>query len=139
MLNFLPYILIIDDDEDDLEILASSLKLLGVHIKIFNAGDKAIAYLNSKTVVLPALIILDHNMPRINGEQVLLILKSNLITKDIPVIIYSTTNSPIFKNAIVDLGALDCFTKPSTYSELTTQVGLFRDLAVSFTPVKLMN
>jgi CheY-like chemotaxis protein len=126
-----PYILLIDDDEDDLEILSSSLELLGLGIKVFNAGDKALTYLNLISWAPPALIILDYNMPRINGEQVLLLLKSNAYTRDIPVIMYSTTMSPIFKQAIQDMGALACFTKPTTYSELKTQVGLFRDLAFS--------
>jgi CheY-like chemotaxis protein len=135
----IPYILLIDDDEDDLEILSSSLKLLGLNIKIFNAGDKALAYLNSKIGALPILIILDYNMPRINGEQVLLLLKSNAYTRNIPVIMYSTTMSAIFEHAIIDLGAMACFTKPSSYSDFKKQAGLFRDLAVLFTPVTIMN
>ena len=130
-------ILIVDDDEDDLEILSSSLELAGLSIKILNAGDKAMNYLNLKIGPLPALIILDYNMPRINGEQVLLLLKSNTYTKDIPVIMYSTSMSPVFKNAIIDMGALACFTKPSTYSEFTTQVALFRDITYSTIPARL--
>jgi CheY-like chemotaxis protein len=134
-----PYILLIDDDEDDLEILSSSLQPLGIKIKIFYNGDKAIHFINSITGALPTLIILDYNMPRINGDQVLLLLKSNERTRNIPVIMYSTTLSPIFQNAIIDLGALACFTKPINYLDFTTQVGLFRDIAFSFTPVKVMN
>jgi DNA-binding response OmpR family regulator len=137
MPNSLPYILLIDDDEDDMELLSSSLELAGLSIKILNAGDKVMNYLNLKIGPLPALIILDYNMPRINGEQVLLLLKSNTYTKDIPVIMYSTTMSPVFKNAIIDMGALACFIKPSTYSEFTTQVALFRDITYSTIPARL--
>lgn len=134
-----PCILLIDDDEDDMELLSSSLEMLGLSIIILNAGDKAIDYLNLKKGSLPALIILDYNMPRINGEQVLLLLKSNTYTKDIPVIMYSTSMSPVFKNAIVDLGALACITKPSAYSEFIAQVALFREIAYSYTPVNIIN
>jgi CheY-like chemotaxis protein len=133
-----PYILLIDDDEDDLELLSSSLELSGLLIKVFNAGDKAITYLDSKTQALPALIILDYNMPRINGEQVLRLLKSNEYTKNIPVIMYSTAISPIFKQAVLNLGAHACYTKPFSYSEFKTQVSLFKSLAFSSPPFKFM-
>jgi len=139
MLNSLPYILLIDDDEDDMELLSSSLELAGLSIKRLNAGDKAMNYLNLKIGPLPALIILDYNMPRINGEQVLILLKSNTYTRNIPVIMLSTTMSPVFKNAIIDLGAMACFTKPSTYSEFITQVALFRDIAYATVAGKVLN
>jgi len=73
-----PYVMLIDDDEDDLELMSSSLELAGIRIKNFNSGIKALFYLSllSSDMDLPSLIIMDYNMPKSNGQQILLLLKS---------------------------------------------------------------
>jgi CheY-like chemotaxis protein len=129
-----PYILLIDDDEDDIEILSSSLELEGFKIKAFNAGDDAIEYLKliTNTEELPSLIILDYNMPRINGEQVLILLKGDNAIKHIPVALYSTGLSKVCMKALLDLGAFSCLIKPNNVSEFTFQVLVFKEIALSF-------
>jgi DNA-binding response OmpR family regulator len=127
-----PYIILIDDDEDDLETLSSSLQLAGVRVKTFDSGKKALSYLNLMIEELPSLIILDYNMPRINGQQVLILLKGHHNTMNIPVVMYSTSISLVFKKVLLQLGALDCFVKPTSHSEFKSQVALFKDLASSF-------
>lgn len=129
-----PYILLIDDDEDDLEMFSSGLEKKGIQVKTFDSSTKALFYLTlmSGNMELPSLIIMDYNMPKKNGHQVLLQLKNNADTKDIPVIIYSTCLSDFLKEQLSSAGALNCFNKPWTFQELTTQVERFRDLAFSF-------
>ena len=135
----LPLILLIDDDADDLELLASSLESLHVRTKRFDAAEKAINYLNycAAEDELPSLVILDYNMPRINGQQLLSAFKSNKILKDIPVVMYSTGMSLILKQALLDMGAYDCFVKPDKFSELTNQVRIFKQIAYSIENVKV--
>lgn len=132
------HILLIDDDEDDLEILSSLLFLKGIRSKCFDSGEKAIYYLQfiSDTSDLPSLIILDYNMPRINGQQILQLIKNNKPIKDIPVVMYSTSMSSILKKALMELGALDCYAKAGTYSDLEAQAELFKNLADSLQEVK---
>ena len=131
-----PYILLIDDDEDDLEMLSSSLEGLGVKTRSFESGEKALFYLQliSDTAKLPVMVILDYNMPGMNGQQILISIKTNNVTKDIPVVMYSTCIPFFTKKAQLDLGALNCYIKPFSYIDFTTQVGIFKDLAYSFMP-----
>lgn len=127
-------VLLIDDDEDDLEILSSLLESIGVKVKIFNSGEKALFYLQLVAVneQRPSLIILDYNMPRINGEQLLVLIKDKKCTSHIPVVMYSTSLSPILRKALIEIGAYDCFVKPSTYSEVVRHAELFKSMAFSF-------
>ncbi len=129
-----PYVLLIDDDEDDREMFSSGLENKGIHVKAFDSSTRALFYLTlmSGNMELPSLIIMDYNMPKKNGHQVLLQLKNNADTKDIPVVIHSTGMSDLLKEQLLSAGALDCFDKPWNFQELTTQVDVFRELAFSF-------
>src|SRR4051794_17542287 len=108
------YVLLIDDDQDDLDMFSSGLEKKGTRVKSFDSPSKALFFLTlmSGSMELPSLIILDYNMPKTNGRQVLSILKSNGDTKDIPVVMYSTCMSSSLKAQLMEAGALDCFNKP---------------------------
>ena len=129
-----PYVLLIDDDEDDLEMLSSGLEKKGIKVKTFDSSAKAFFYLTfmSGNMELPSLIIMDYNMPKKNGHQVLLELKNNGDAKNIPVVIYSTSMPNLLKEQLSNAGALDCFRKPWNIQELNTQVEIFQELAFSF-------
>ena len=60
------YILLIDDDEDDLEMISAGLELKGLNVKTFDSSAKALSYLTLLSTYsnLPSLIILDYNMPK---------------------------------------------------------------------------
>ena len=129
-----PYILLIDDDEDDLEMFSSELEKKDIKVKTFDSTTKALFYLTlmSGNLDLPSLIIMDYSMPKKNGHQVLVQLKNNADTKDIPVVIHSTGMSDLLKEQLLSAGALDCFDKPWTSRELITQIERFREIAFSF-------
>ncbi|MGZ3852864.1 MAG: response regulator [Flavisolibacter sp.] len=126
-----PYILLIDDDPDDLEILSAELANKGMRIKAFDSSVQALFYLThqDEDMGLPSLIILDYNMPKKNGQQVLRAIKDNWITKNIPVVLYSTSMSNVLKTQLEAAGALDCFEKPWSVQEFSWQVEKFQELA----------
>ena len=130
----MPFIVLIDDDEDDLDMLSSALQIHGFRVKTFDAGDQAIETLKTMATThdLPELIILDYNMPRLNGEQVLNLLKSEDQIKSVPVIIYSTCLSDVCQNALVTMGAHGALVKSSNHHEFTFQVLRFKETALSF-------
>ena len=124
-----PYILLIDEDQDDLDMYSFELKLKGVKVRTFESTEKALVFLDlmSETRDLPSLIILDYNMPKKNGQQVLQILKQNKDTKNIPVVVYSTSISDQLRKQLSAAGALDCFAKPWNYRDIVTQVEIFQE------------
>lgn len=134
LLKTKPFVLLIDDDQDDMEMLSTSLEQQGIKTKGFDLGENALYYLNliSEERQFPSLIILDYNMPRINGQQMLMLIKQTLIVKHIPVILYSTYISPVLENILQKLGAYECITKANTQKDFFNQVDKFKELAYLF-------
>ena len=129
-----PFILLIDDDEEDMEMLTASLNQVEVNTRCLRSGEEVAFYLRAVSAysVLPSLIILDFNMPRINGKQILALLKSNRITENIPVVMYSTYLSMLFRESLQDLGAINCFTKPWNQVDYNRQAAIFKTMAQEF-------
>jgi CheY-like chemotaxis protein len=121
---------LIDDDPDDLEMLGAALEASGMRVKTFPSGENAEFYLQllSRMADRPCLVILDFNMPGMNGQQVLATIKHMPVAGNIPVVIYSTGMSAQLKTTLLDLGAENCFIKPSSYAGFLSQVNLFREI-----------
>lgn len=113
-----PTILYVDDDSDDCQILAESFAATTDVPDLICAGDgeEAIVYLNSVSdEALPSLIILDLNMPKLDGRQTLNQIKSDPHLAGIPVVILSTSSNRTDREACVRLGAASYFEKPYHY------------------------
>jgi DNA-binding response OmpR family regulator len=125
------YILLVDDDEEDLEMISSGLEMKGLKVKTLDSSAKALSYLTllSSNSNLPSLIILDYNMPKNNGQQILCAVKENRVTKNIAVVMYSSGMSAILKIQLLTAGALDCFDKPWSLHDLDCQLEKFQQLA----------
>lgn len=111
--------MLIDDDEDDQHIFLSALKELTLSIvcHVASNGRKALEHLNSGAVK-PELIFLDLNMPVMNGQQFLQLIKQDAALKKIPVIIFSTSSNPVTIEEVMELGARDFITKPDHFDQL---------------------
>lgn len=127
-------ILFVDDDTEDQFIMSSAFNQLGfaeaIHFE--NNGENALEYLNNRYQAnsLPRLIILDLNMPRLNGTQTLAKLKNDHRLRHIPVIIYSTSLNNIEKEQCLQLGARDYVIKPLTYKDCLQRAIEFRAISV---------
>ena len=75
-------------------------------------------YLNEKVEKLPDVLFLDLNMPRKNGFECLSEIKRNEKLKDIPVVVFSTSNSPEKINLVFKTGGLVYVHKPGNFSQL---------------------
>jgi len=119
------YILWADDDMDDLMLMRHVLEDIGQEydIREVNNGQEAIEYLENgkQDGVLPALIILDMNMPVMNGKETLGIIKKDELLKDIPVVFFTTSNSELDKMYCRRLN-VEMITKPPRYSSLKETV-----------------
>ena len=72
---------------------------------------------------LPSLIVLDYNMPNMNGAEVLEQLSKDPRYKKIPKIIWSTSNNSSYIKECMEKGATTYFVKPATHKNLEEQAG----------------
>lgn len=119
------HILWADDDLDDLMLMRQVLEDIGrqYNIKEVNNGKEALDHLESSKLTdsLPCLIILDMNMPVMNGKETLTIIKKDEAFKDIPVVFFTTSNSELDKMFCTRYG-VEMITKPPKYSNLKEAV-----------------
>jgi DNA-binding response OmpR family regulator len=93
-------ILIVEDNEADVVLIKESLKLISADpdIVCVNDGERAIHYLSDKDEDQegsgPGLVLLDINLPRQSGHEVLKHIRSREKTKHMPVIMLSTSGAP---------------------------------------------
>jgi len=116
-----PEIFIVDDDKEDQMIMAEYFSELGLgdRVKFFSNGEMTINFLESTDddSTLPGLIVLDLNMPVLNGTQTLLHLKRDMRYKHIPIIIFSTSENENERRKCLSYGAVDYLVKPMNYEE----------------------
>ncbi|MGE5656908.1 MAG: response regulator [Actinomycetota bacterium] len=112
-------ILIVDDTPDNLRLLSEMLSKRGYSVRSAISGSAAFMAVNTK---LPDLILLDINMPHMNGYEVCNQLKANELTRDIPVLFLSAFNQAIDKVKAFQVGGLDYITKPFQVEEVLARV-----------------
>ena len=112
-------ILIVDDDEDDIGLLAGAFLQSGVeNLHYVFSAMQAFIYLESvQHACLPKLIITDHFLPGMTGTEFLKDLKAMEKYRHIHVVVLSTIKSPKEIEKHRQMGALDYLNKPCTYEE----------------------
>ena len=122
-------ILIAEDDEDDYLLTMEALKEAGVEtqIKWVKDGEEVMDYLHSSITdssskgderpPKPRLILLDLNMPRKDGREVLEEIKENAGLRQIPVIVLTTSKADVDVLHTYDLGVNSFIQKPVRFSD----------------------
>ncbi len=116
------FIVLGEDDADDEEILKEVFTTVddSFELEFINNGRKLIASLEQlDDLKLPCIIILDYNMPELNGAEILDELRKKKRYDHIPKIIWSTSGSDTYKQKCLHLGASEYLTKPSSFQGLT--------------------
>ena len=111
-----PYILVTDDDPEDQEMLADRFRRRnpGVEVECLLNGYDALTYLhNCPSAELPVLMVIDYKMPGLTGAEVLKSIQHDDRYKNIPKIIWSTSNNREYMDRCMQSGADKYFTKPS--------------------------
>jgi CheY-like chemotaxis protein len=110
---------LVDDDPDDREIFFLALKKMDrpIDCQVAKDGIEALEKLKVETFT-PDCIILDLNMPFMDGKKCLIEIKKIERLKKIPVYIYSTSSESKLKDELKHLGAEDYIEKPSSISLL---------------------
>jgi len=138
-------ILLVEDDPGHATLIEKNLRRGGIanNIITLDDGGKAVDYLLKQGDYLgdehpaPLLILLDLNLPVLDGYQVLKIIKNDERTKNIPIVVLTTTDTPQEVSRCYELGCNVYVTKPVEYaqfSEAIRTLGLF--LAIVKIPKK---
>jgi two-component system sensor histidine kinase/response regulator len=112
-------ILVVDDTADNLRLLAVMLSEKGYKVRKALNGKTA---LNTIDTMPPDLLLLDINMPDMNGYEVCQTLKSQKQTKDIPVIFISALGDVLDKVKAFEMGGVDYINKPFHAEEVIARI-----------------
>ncbi len=116
-----------DDDADDRALVREALQEsgFGSALETVSDGEELLEYLRREkrygppvATHYPAFILLDLNMPRMDGKEVLAVMKSDPALRRIPVIVLSTSTTSEDMAQCYDLGANAYIGKPITFAEL---------------------
>lgn len=112
-------ILLVEDDYIDTMIVKRALKEIHVTnpLNVVENGEEALTFLRDERNERPCLILLDLNMPKMDGLEFLKIVKADEATQGIPVAVLSTSMAGQDYFASVGLGAAGYLVKPVNYSE----------------------
>ncbi|WP_396587100.1 diguanylate cyclase [Bermanella sp. R86510] len=113
-------ILIVDDVASNVQILSVHLQDEGYRVMETQRGDEAIELLKQHSDI--DLVLLDVEMPKMSGLEVLKVIKSELDTKDIPVILVTANGDDDSVVDGLDMGAFDYVIKPYSLSVLMARV-----------------
>lgn len=123
-------ILLIEDDQDDIDLMQDTLNDNGVDftLEVIKQGDRVIPYLEmSKS--FPDIILLDLNLPKMHGREILERIRSAPDFKNIPVAILTTSSSREDIQFCLKAGANAFLTKPSTVDGFNETIASILELA----------
>lgn len=112
-------ILIVDDTPDNLRVLSSILTKHGYYLRKALNGEMAITAAHA---LIPDLILLDINMPFMNGYEVCTALKQSEKTRKIPIIFISVLDNVLDKVKAFQVGGIDYITKPFQLEEVIARI-----------------
>jgi CheY-like chemotaxis protein len=123
-------ILLVEDDEGHAQLIKKNLRRGGINhdIVTLHDGRKAVDYLLKTGAyatdehAAPILILLDLNLPVLTGEQVLRIIKNDARTKQIPVVMLTTTDNPKEISRCYELGCDDYVIKPIGFEKFNRAI-----------------
>jgi DNA-binding response OmpR family regulator len=113
-------ILFADDDADDRDLFCKALHEFDRDIKCYTVDDgfKTLEYLRNPANRIPDYIFLDFRMPKMSGKQCLEEIRKDERLKEVPVIIYTTSDDVDESIELTESGATHFVTKPENPEEI---------------------
>ncbi len=116
--------MLVDDNPWDLELVKTAFEVSAMNATFLTARDGVQALDQLQRIAvdpggnLPVLILLDLNMPRMNGWDLLECLRENAALRGIPTVVLTSSTISVERERCRRLGALDCWSKPSSFEDL---------------------
>jgi len=119
-------ILLVEDDKIDVMTVQRAFKELKItnHLEVTGNGEEALTYLSKIDNELPCLILLDINMPKMNGIEFLRIIKKVDWLKVLPVVVLTSSKEEQDKLGSFSLGISGYMLKPADYKKFIDVVRL---------------
>jgi len=130
-------ILLVEDNPDDVELTRIAFEEANVAnlLRVVGDGADALDYLFARgkhadrdPANLPSLVLLDLNLPKVDGREVLQAIRSNEATRNLPVVVLTTSAEPFDVDATYALGVNSYIRKPVDFEQFVwavKQVGLY--------------
>ena len=130
-------ILLIEDNPDDIELTRIAFTEAGIEqrLVVVRDGAEALDYLFARgkhadrdPANLPSLVLLDLNLPRLDGHEVLQAIRADETTRCLPVVVLTTSAEPFDVDKVYELGANSYIQKPVEFErfvEAVRQIGLY--------------
>ena len=130
-------ILLVEDNPDDVELtrIAFSEAKIANQLSVVRDGAEALDYLFARGTyahrdphALPSIVLLDLNLPKVDGREVLQAIRGNPITRSLPVVVMTTSAEPFDVEASYALGVNSYIQKPVDFERFVwavKQVGLY--------------
>jgi len=130
-------ILLVEDNPDDVELtrIAFEEAKVGNLLHVVSDGAEALDYLFARgkhadrdPAALPSLVLLDLNLPKVDGREVLQAIRANPATHKLPVVVLTTSAEPFDVDATYALGVNSYIRKPVDFEQFVwavKQVGLY--------------
>ncbi|MEA5573097.1 response regulator [Calothrix sp. UHCC 0171] len=129
-------VLVVEDSNEDFKMLQRLMQRMSVQNPVYRCcnGDEALEYLkhegiydNPQTAPRPSVILLDLNLPGLDGRDVLEQLKQDSNFREIPVVVFTTSSNPKDIQLCYQKGANGYLIKPMNSEELQDIVRAFVD------------
>ena len=123
-------ILLIEDDQDDIELLQETLRENGIdyELELIKDGGMVAVYLANAASV-PGVIVMDFNLPKVHGREILRDIRSTTGFQHVPIVILSTSSSAEDINYSYNQGASRYLIKPTTLAGIRNVVDVIVSLA----------
>ncbi|MFC5570799.1 response regulator [Lysobacter yangpyeongensis] len=130
-------ILLVEDNPDDVELTRLAFEEANVanRMTVVRDGAEALDYLFARGAYagrdrheLPSIVLLDLNLPKLDGREVLQAIRAEPVTRDLPVVVLTTSAEPFDVEASYALGVNSYIQKPVDFEQFVAavrQVGLY--------------
>jgi len=123
-------LLLIEDNPNDAELVVRALKKCDIPVAFewCNDGEAAVNFLlrrgeyEGHTYLLPKVILLDLRLPKVDGFELLKLLRESSEFAHTPVVVFTSSNEPVDLDAVYRLGANSCIRKPIAHDEFSLVV-----------------
>ena len=115
----LPYVLVVDDSLSARKSLAQFVEDLGLQVRTARDGMEAVSLIDVRK---PDLVLVDMEMPRMNGLELTGHIRASSTTQDMPVIMITSRSTDKHRKAAMDKGVDHYMVKPFAEDELATQI-----------------